>query len=153
MNPQAIKSFLSNARESVFSNELLFVGIQDYIDAGGQIEEDLFADHPKDALYAINPDIIKELIDKKLAGYTEKFNGQWNWIKTSQDMNSYDIKTKYDSIPPVKISERMLASARSLSQEASGLAQQLYNDSDVSMENLVEKTASITAKIDMAVEK
>ena len=84
MNPQAVKSFLSNARESVFSNELLFVGIQAYIDAGGQIEEDLFADHPKDALYAINPDIIKELIDKKLTGYTEKFNGQWNWIKTSQ---------------------------------------------------------------------
>ena len=153
MNPQAVKSFLSNARESVFSNELLFVGIQDYIDAGGQIEEDLFADNPKDALYAINPDIIKELIDKKLTGYAEKFNGQWNWIKTSQDMNSYDIKTKYDSIPPVKISERMLAGARSLSQEAAGLAQQLYKDSDVSMENLVGKTAPITAKIDMAVEK
>lgn len=153
MNPQAVKSFLSNARESVFSNELLFVGIQGYIDAGGQIEEDLFADHPKDALYAINPDIIKELIDKKLAGYVEKFNGQWNWIKTSQDMNSYDIKTKYDSIPPVKISERMLTSARSLSREAAALAQQLYKDSDVSMENLVEKTSPVTAKIDMAVEK
>lgn len=153
MNPQAIKSFLSNARESVFSNELLFVGIQAYTDAGGQIEEDLFADKPKDALYAINPELIKELIDKKLAGYTERFNGKWNWIKTSQDMNSYDIKTKYDSIPPVKISERMLASTRSLSQEASGLAQTLYKDADVSMENLVEKTAPITAKIDMAVEK
>ena len=153
MNPQAIKSFLSNARESVFSNELLFVGIQAYIDAGGQIEEDLFADKPKDALYAINPDIIKELIDKKLAGYAEQFNGQWNWIKTSQDMNSYDIKTKYDSIPPVKISERMLTGARSLSQEAAGLAQALYKDSDVSMENLVEKTSPVTAKIDMAVEK
>ena len=153
MNPQAVKSFLSNARESVFSNELLFVGIQDYIDAGGQIEEDLFADKPKDALYAINPDIIKQLIDKKLAGYTEKFNGQWNWIKTSQDMNSYDIKTKYDSIPPVKISERMLASARSLSREASSLAQQLYNDLEVSMENLVEKTSPVTAKIDLAVDK
>ena len=142
MNPQAVKSFLSNARESVFSNELLFVGIQDYIDAGGQIEEDLFADKPKDALYASNPELIKELIDKKLAGYAGKFNGQWNWIKTSQDMNSYDIKTKYDSIPPVKISERMLAGARSLSQEAAGLAQQLYKDSDVSMENLVEKTVT-----------
>ena len=153
MNPQAVKSFLSNARESVFSNELLFVGIQDYIDAGGQIEEDLFADKPKDALYAINPELIKALIDKKLAGYTEKFNGKWNWIKTSQDMNSYDIKTKYDSIPPVKISERMLAGARSLSQEVSGLARQLYTDSDVSMENLVEKTSPVTAKIDMAVEK
>ena len=153
MNPQAVKSFLSNARESVFSNELLFAGIQDYIDAGGQIEEDLFADKPKDALYAINPELIKELIDKKLAGYTEKFNGQWNWIKTSQDMNSYDIKTKYDSIPPVKISERMLTGARSLSQEAAGLAQTLYKDSGISMENLVEKTAPITAKIDMAIEK
>ena len=68
-------------------------------------------------------------------------------------MNSYDIKTKYDSIPPVKISERMLTGARSLSQEAAGLAQQLYKDSDVSMENLVEKTAPITATIDMAVDK
>ena len=153
MNPQAIKSFLSNARESIFSNELLFVGIQAYINAGGQIEEDLFADNPKDALYAINPELIKELIDKKLAGYAEQFNGQWNWIKTSQDMNSYDIKTKYDSIPPVKISERMLTNARSLSQDASSLTHNLYNDSDVSMENLVEKTAPITAKIDMAVEK
>ena len=153
MNPQAVKSFLSNARESVFSNELLFVGMQAYIDAGGQIEEDLFADKPKDALYAINPELIKALIDKKLAGYTEKFNGKWNWIKTSQDVNSYDIKTKYDSIPPVKISERMLTGARSLSQEAAGLARQLYTDSDISMENLVEKTSPVTAKIDMAVDK
>ena len=153
MNPQAVKSFLSNARESVFSNELLFVGMQAYIDAGGQIEEDLFADKPKDALYASNPELIKALIDKKLAGYAEKFNGKWNWIKTSQDMNSYDIKTKYDSIPPVKISERMLTSARSLSQDVSSLTQKLYNDSDISMENLVEKTAPITAKIDMAVDK
>ena len=153
VNANSVKSFVTKARISICSNEIVFIGLQAYIDGGGQIEEDLFAEQPQDALTATNSEVIKELVDKKLSTYGNKFNQNWNWIKSSQETSSYDVKTKYDAMPPTRNAEKVLKSAQKASADVINLMMSLTKDTELNMENAIEKIQAVTDKIDAAVEK
>jgi ParB family transcriptional regulator, chromosome partitioning protein len=96
-NPRAIRAALTETMAEADSKLAKFVGLDAYRDAGGTTQSDLFSD----AVYLENPELLNDLVAKKLDGVRQQLQAEgWGWIEISQERD-WDIVSRCGKIHPL----------------------------------------------------
>ena len=87
INEYTVRNMLKPDAVNGDSREALFVGLEAYKDAGGQVTADLF----EDEILLDNPDILERLFAEKLEDAAEALRASegWAWVMTSEDSYAY----------------------------------------------------------------
>ena len=77
-----------------------FVGLEDYVNAGGAVTEDLFASQDDSVILLEDVQLVHELADKKLlqAAKARGLKESWGWVEPQADFD-YHERAKYTQLP------------------------------------------------------
>jgi ParB family transcriptional regulator, chromosome partitioning protein len=101
-NPEALRRVLTETMvDAARDPRARFVGIEAYINAGGQIERDLF--QPEHEGYLTDPAILEELAVKKLEEVAQEVRGEgWLWVEILPSSQYPDLG-KFGRLPMVYV--------------------------------------------------
>lgn len=105
---------------------VLYVGIDAYVKAGGNIRSDLFTE----TTFLLDLQLLNELAAKKLAKSGKKIRAEgWAWVKVDPDL-SWEKKNKYGRIyeSPAPLPSELQAEYDALEQEAHKLRDAYYEE-------------------------
>ena len=76
-----------------------FVGLEDYVSAGGAVTEDLFAGQDDSAVLLEDVQLVQELANKKLeqAARARGLEEDWRWVRLQTDFDYHD-RAQYDQL-------------------------------------------------------
>ena len=77
-----------------------FVGLEDYVSAGGTVTEDLFAGQDDSAVLLEDVELVQELANKKLrdAAKARGLEEEWSWVRLQTDFDYHD-RAEYEQLP------------------------------------------------------
>ena len=101
-NPNTLRRALTETMVDAASDpRARFVGLEAYINAGGQIDRDLF--QPEHEGYLTDPAKLDRLVSEKLATLADEVRGEgWKWVKILPAAQYPDL-TKFGRIHPVHV--------------------------------------------------
>ena len=101
-NPNTLRRALTETMvDAARDPRARFVGLEAYINAGGQIDRDLF--QPEHEGYLTDPAKLDRLVAEKLATLADELRGEgWKWVEILQAAQYPDLK-KFGRIHPVHV--------------------------------------------------
>src|SRR5271157_5277555 len=101
-NPNTLRRALTETMVDAASDpRARFVGLEAYINAGGQIDRDSF--QPEHEGYLTDPAKLDRLVSEKLETVATEVRGEgWKWVEI-QPISEYPDLTKFDRIRPVYV--------------------------------------------------
>lgn len=100
IHSQAIKNRLTATAYRANSKLGTFVTIEAYKAAGGDVSEDLFAEH--ETSYLQNPELVERLAQDKLETIAKDYIGDWKWVDVHQDLDFNTIHS-FGSVSPLEV--------------------------------------------------
>ncbi len=107
MYPHAIRTYLLKESISDDDEEVKFVGLKTYRQAGGAVSTDLF----QNKSYCLDMKLLSELVQEKLNAEASTLAQEgWKWIETSKEGHRVShslikLQAEYDKVPKKLLSE------------------------------------------------
>ena len=157
-----VKAKLTNEALSSDCAICVLAGRQDYLDAGGRIDRDLFSDTEEDTPeWFIDQDIVNMIATAKLGEAAEAIRNEWKWVEIQPDiahsalLGSYGREipkpSKFTKAEQAKFDKLRSRSLDLMQVDDSEMSDEEYNDhhleietSEYEMAQLVEKRDSRT---------
>lgn len=101
LSPYTIRSYLLKDTVSDDDEEVLFVGLKVYKQAGGAVSSDLF----ENTTHCLDLPLLSKLVDEKLSAEVEKIASEgWKWVETSREGNRashgfINLKADFEKVP------------------------------------------------------
>jgi ParB family chromosome partitioning protein len=144
-SPSAIRRTLTAAQVEADDRLALFVGVEAYVAAGGQVNRDLFqTDHQG---YLTDPALLNRLVTERLQAEADSLRAEgWAWVEAAPDLG-WDTMRRFGRAEPqrVPLSEAEAEELDRLGGEYDALVEQHGDDPEP---EIAEQLEAISARID-----
>jgi ParB family transcriptional regulator, chromosome partitioning protein len=101
-NPNALRRALTEAMVEAGDARVQFVGLDAYLNAGGQVQTDLFQEEAHQG-YLLDPAKLDRLVAEKLEALATEVRGEgWLWVEIQSGVRYTDL-SKFDRIHSVSV--------------------------------------------------